>query len=273
MTGKAPKFASEADLCAAFIAAVKEDHRGGEWTAYPETEGWDILLAHRDGLQVGIQAKLALNAKVVDQALPGWTWVADTGPDHRAVLVPSGATGHMAGICNHLGITVIRQDVPGSPGAYGRRWNILPRPGHDYATDGWHNWCPVKRYKLPDYVPDVVAGSKAPMTLSHWKISAIKLALILERRPVTRTDIKNLNMSPSRWLDKHSGYLVPTPAGYVASNYMPDLKRMHPVNWYQIMADMPMWGTTFGLEVPAPLQVLAPPAVPVVEGQQMGLGL
>ena len=54
-------FAKESDLCAAFLASLPEG-----WTAYPETAGFDILLGREvDGFQIGIQAKLRLNAKVI----------------------------------------------------------------------------------------------------------------------------------------------------------------------------------------------------------------
>lgn len=42
MTTKQPGFASEADLCAAFIDAAT---KGGKWRAYQETRGFDIVLA------------------------------------------------------------------------------------------------------------------------------------------------------------------------------------------------------------------------------------
>ena len=54
-------FRSEADLCAAFLAALEREH-AKKWMAYAETAGWDILLVRlKDGFQIGIQAKLALN--------------------------------------------------------------------------------------------------------------------------------------------------------------------------------------------------------------------
>lgn len=229
-------FASEAELCAAFISDVDRDY-GGRWKAYAETEGWDILLVHRDGTQVGIQAKMALNAKVIEQALPSLYNVGSIGPDFRAILVPANETGkHLSAICNHIGFTIIRQREHDSRYV---RWVNLPDAG--YNTDSWQHWYPLRRHELPDYIPDVTAGSASPTTLSRWKVSAIKLAIVLEHRPVTRADIKALGISPSRWLDKHTGYLTATPSGYVASGYMPDFKRAHPVNYEQIKADIGKW--------------------------------
>ena len=97
------KFASEAEMCAKFIAAI-----GPLWTAYAETGGWDILLSRKsDGLQVGIQAKLLMNAHVVSQCLDERYQWGLTGPDHRAILVPSYATPFSEKICQTIGITII----------------------------------------------------------------------------------------------------------------------------------------------------------------------
>jgi len=58
-------FATEADLCAAFLACVP-----ATWQAYPESCGFDIVLAHKEtGAQIGIEAKLTLNAKVLVRGL------------------------------------------------------------------------------------------------------------------------------------------------------------------------------------------------------------
>ena len=100
------KFATEAELCAAFIAALPK-----EWTAYPETGGFDILLSRNaDGFQIGVEAKLRLNAKVICQAAEevGYSYVDRPGPDCRAVLIPDGVSLDLAGLCPLIGITVIR---------------------------------------------------------------------------------------------------------------------------------------------------------------------
>ena len=108
---KTPKYATEADLCAAFIAWVTEcsgktiySRRCPVWTAYAETAGWDILLVSEDGTQIGIQAKLKFNMKVLDQSIPD-SWFAwhDRGPDYRAVLIPE-QDGMAKNICAALGL-------------------------------------------------------------------------------------------------------------------------------------------------------------------------
>jgi hypothetical protein len=77
-------FESEAALCQAFALWVPE-----EWVIYPETCSWDILLVHRvGGWQIGVQAKKALNAKVIAQSLAGRARDAE-GPDFRLSSSPA----------------------------------------------------------------------------------------------------------------------------------------------------------------------------------------
>lgn len=245
-------FAKETDLCAAFLEEVAREKK---WTAYPESCGFDIVLVRvSDSAQIGIEAKLALNPTVLCQALDGASnsWRLD-GPDYRAVLVPSDATKGLAPICAALGVTAI---CCGSPRATDRKNVIrssifqphLPDEIYGWGTDGWHDWCPEKRLALPEYVPDVVAGAPAPVALTHWKIQAIKLAILLAERPVTRADFKALRLSPTRWTDPFTGWLVKGDGGYVAGPHIPDFKAQHPTAWAQILADKEKW---------------APPARPV----------
>ena len=241
---KPEKFAKESDLCAEFIAAITRNKSdSAEWVAYPETQGWDILLARKsDGAQIGIQAKLRLNNKVVAQTLPDHRFDRE-GPDYRAVLVPdTGCSNDLTPICAALGITVIlfRGKLPKN--MLGPEFHpFLPR--ESWGAEGqWHQWAPLRRHVLPDYVPDVAAGSAAPVALTKWKISAIKLAVLLEIRPVTRADFKVLELSPSRWFDPYSGWLKRTDGGFVAGPRLPDFRAQHPVNFEQIKADLPKWG-------------------------------
>lgn len=235
---------TEAELCSAFLAAVAK--RGG-WTAYPETAGFDILLVRdADGVQLGIEAKLKLNAKVISQALPKYLYYSYgmDGPDFRAVLVPRDTNTDLAPLCRALGIGVIAARVHDDP-PYVRTQAFIPAlpegGGDHYRDQDWHEWGPVRRCKLPEYVPDVGAGHSAPLQLTEWKIKAIKMAILLEERPVSRADFKALSLNPQRWLDPWSKWLVSTPEGYVPGPGMPKLKQEHPVNYEQIRADKAKW--------------------------------
>ena len=81
---KVPRYKTEAALCADFITWVKAESgtqrrfgagRSPVWTPYAETAGWDILLVAADGTQIGVQAKLRFNLKVIAQSIPDrWSW-------------------------------------------------------------------------------------------------------------------------------------------------------------------------------------------------------
>lgn len=238
---KQHSFTTEAALCTEFIAHAT---KSGDWIAYAETGNWDIVLVRKvDGFQIGIQAKLVLNPKVLDQALPDRYWdFATNGPDCRALLVPSGCAAGLARICDFLGLTVIRQHPPESRFFAHRFDPELPLPAgyaySEYQNRHWHEWSPVERVKLPEIVPDVVAGSSAPVQLTDWKIRALKLCVLLETRPVSRSDFKALGLDASRWLNF---WLKKTDAGYVETPSMPNFRAQHPVNYAEIKSDAANW--------------------------------
>lgn len=233
---KPKPFDSEVALCAAFIAEI--DKR--TWTPYAETAGWDILLVRKsDGYQIGIQAKLALNLDVINQAIEqhgGWVAAAE-GPDCRAVLVPGG-TSKLEHICDYVGLVVV---VMQSSQYYSRPsfYPTLPERSDAWGSDDWHEWCPTKRHKLPEYVPDVAAGASAPLQLTDWKIKAIKLAVLLERNGfVTREDFKHLSLDHRRWIAQD--WLVASPKGYIAGA-APNFKKQHPKVYAKIDGEFDRW--------------------------------
>lgn len=240
---KVKHFATEAALCAAFIAEI-----GPAWTAYAETAGWDVLLVRNDGFQIGVQAKLRLNAHVISQALEDYgSWSADKpGPDCRAVLVPENETGDFQTIASYIGVVVIRMGVPGS--RYRPAWErkhytpLLPGELRESGDTTWHEWAPAKRHKLPEYVPDVPAGTPSPRLLSQWKIKAIKVAITVERRGyITRADFRHLSFDHRQLLGPGLGWLTPGDGGFVRSTLMPDLKKQYPRAYDQIAADADKW--------------------------------
>jgi len=239
---KEKPFPTEAALCAAFLDWIDPEI----WTAYPECNGWDILLVRReDGFQIGVEAKLRMCVEVVNQALEeyggGYT-ATRPGPDCRAVLVPSCASFGI--ICRYLGVQIIQPYA--MPEQWGKRKGKyrfmpeLPKRADSHTGDDWQEWCPAERHKLPAYVPDVTAGAKAPVQLTDWKIKAIKLAILLEKRgAVARSDFKHLRMDHRRWLD--GAWLQPAAGGFVAGPRFPDLRGQHPRVYGEIAADYPRW--------------------------------
>lgn len=236
-------FSTEAEMIREFLRNL--DHiEGRTWTAYPETGEWDLLLVHKTGYQVGLEAKLTLNAKVIDQALTDQHSVWRTqGPDYRGVLVPDGGKQlHLHRICKAIGIGICTVRQPETGRFYG---SGLPS---EITSNDWPNWCPAERIPLPDYIPDVEAGHSSPVKLTEWKIRAIRLMIVLERRGfVTRDDMKKIQISPSRWTDCYNGFLARSEHGYVRSEATPDLKSQHPINYAQIEADTDTWAAAMKL--------------------------
>lgn len=242
------KFEKETDLCAQFMSEIPET-----WTAYPETAGFDILLVRKeDGFQIGVEAKLKLNTKVICQiAEPIKSWYTDSNaPDCRAILIPEYASTELAQICDFLGLTVIKQRHPESK----YRWHYgtgrlftpdLPKLGRDWPDNDWFEFAPVERCFVPDWVPDVIAGDKAPVSLTHWKIGAIKLAVTLEKRGfLTRQDFAHYKVSMSRWTQNGMAawlFRAPTKGNWIKGDRFPDFRKQHPTNYTQIEADYELW--------------------------------
>lgn len=234
---KQKSFETEVALCAHFLANIKDD-----WTAYAETAGWDILLVRNaDGFQIGIQAKLKLNAHVIAQTIEdGYSYSAMTaGPDCRAVLVPDEGAGAFDRIAGYIGFTIIRARIQTG---WGKAFSPdLPRAEHGWSEQ-WFECAPAKRHTLPEYVPDVAAGSSAPIQLTNWKISAIKIAVTLERRGyLTRADFKHHGIDYRRFIARDFGWLVVSDGKYIVGPSFPDFKGQHPVVYEKIASDYSKW--------------------------------
>lgn len=251
-------FDTEEQLCSAFLETVPDG-----WTAYPEAAGFDIVLRHdATGVQIGVEAKLRLNAKVICQAIAGdGSTYIEAGPDFRAVLVPA-ADGDIRQIASRLGLTVLTVDRAQSSVHYsmvnqrkGSHWLSKPklpvfadydpsRPGW-MTRDEWHDFAPISRLSLPEYVPDVKAGCSAPLKLTDWKIQAMKVCILVERvGSIHRRDFKKLRISPTMWT-QNSGWLATSPVrgwwikgrNFPADSY----RHQHPTVYPQIEADFDVW--------------------------------
>jgi len=235
-------FETEAAMCACFLRAIPDT-----WTAYAETAGWDILLVRkRDGFQVGIQAKLRLNTSVFTQAIEYGHQATRPGPDCRAVMVPWGDTSGWREIAAYIGSKNIKdRDVTQSKHST-ISWNpvfepTLPDDNKFFWSEPWHELLPVKRHELPEFVPDVAAGASAPVQLTKWKIAAIKLDVLLERRGfITRKDFKDVGIDHRRWVTPGFEWIISDGAAklndrvYKKGPRFPDLKMQHPRVWDEI---------------------------------------
>jgi hypothetical protein len=245
---KKPRYETEVALCADFIAWVKRSagqraHGSGtipKWTPYAETAGWDILLAAEDGTQIGVQAKLKFNMKVLQQAVPEcWDHWHDRGPDYRAILVPEQDSGQM-NLCAALGLTMF---WPTGPRWMDQRVDFNPGLDMEHWNGGWHYWSPRKRCELPEFVPDVQAGASAPVQLTKWKIAALRIVATLDVcGHVTRQDFKAHGVDPRRWTGP-GGWLVPRSermqdAGQFIRGPGLDFDRQHPDVYAQVLAEV-----------------------------------
>lgn len=267
MKSNAINWTNEAALCAAFIEALPK-----EWTAYAETAGYDIVLVGPGGVQIGVEAKLTLNAKVLAQIIDGRKYCRP-GPDFRAVLVGR-VVAENAVLAKELGVTVLTLKQPFA------RYDDLYRYGYplqgprkpafsidpelpdcidaarvtpaSLATVGyrwmrcekWFDQAPVERLKLPDYVPDVVAGRPAPVTLGEWKINAIRVCVWVNRfGKISRADFKRIGINPTRWMDGHWLTQHQERGMWEAGPRFPadQFRAQHPTIFEMIEADFEAW--------------------------------
>lgn len=243
---------TETELCSIFMRDFNEQPG---WICYPETGGFDVLVAHESGRQIGVEAKLQLNAKVADQILPSNSSMAWSrqGPDHRLVIVRSitEANAGIAKMLGQLGVSVwaprvdtrLLKDgswnsetyahfhihhemwadgtVAQAPTSYGGR-----EAYHSYV--GLFDWNPEQRIDLPAAVPTVPAGVPAPVRMTPWKQAAVRvLARLRVQGAITAREIAAEGCSPSmwtqRWLDHGSGR-----GQWVESARMPKFDEQHP---------------------------------------------
>ncbi|KZL21810.1 hypothetical protein PsAD2_00235 [Pseudovibrio axinellae] len=199
-------FLSESDMCTHFISKLPE-----EWIAYPEWANWDILLVRStDGFQVGIEAKLRLNAKVISQAAEYAYQIDQPGPDCRAVLIPKGSNLDFQPVCNLLSLQIIEVDSPDSKSQKTSSWYRpkLPNANRASSAGNFKEFYPVSRLELPEIIPIVEAGKPAPIKLTPWKIKAIKLDILLKKHGiVTRRLFKALGLSPTLFLSSGKNWM------------------------------------------------------------------
>lgn len=221
---------TEAELC--------EDFTGGAralgWTVYPETAGFDLLLAGPDGVQIGVEAKLRPNLAVVAQlcrhaglrAAGHRKWGA---PDYLCALIGR-STADFGTVIGRLGFELVDGGAATKTRHYddqAAEW--FQKYGRSYlasrdADPPENPWAAVRpeyvalwrrfsdgtsRCDLPDFVPNLRAGVPSPLQLTPWKVKAIRLCAVLrERGWVTTADFKALDLSPTTWTRGPSSWLV-----------------------------------------------------------------
>lgn len=239
---KSKPYATEVALCADFIDwARREAGRPGYsgvtpvWTPYAETAGWDLLLVGPDGTQIGIQAKLTFNLKVIEQCIPGcWDAWHDHGPDYRAILVPE-MNSTAESICAALGLMLFARRGSNNFGPI----EFTPALNMGHYNGGWHYWSPRKRCVLPEFVPDVAAGASGPVQLTRWKIAALRIIATLQLNGhVTKQDFKAFGIDPRRWTGPQ-GWLQPgaVPGQFIRGDSL-DFDKQHPEVYAKVLAEI-----------------------------------
>jgi len=195
---KSNVFASETELCVEFAEYAKTLG----WRVYPETSGFDLLLVAapevktvgaRPGEQIGVQAKLTVNMHLFAQAIPNAR--ANAGPNFFAVLVPSADTDCFA-VARRLGVVVFTA-------AMYRKWSDPPWQkklgGLEHLIARHHV------FDAPAWTPEVEIwtppGVKSPSIITPWKIDAVKLCLLGEKKGfLTTVDFIEHGISTTLWV-------------------------------------------------------------------------
>lgn len=246
-------FRTEADLCAAYA----DEARAAGWVVYPETAGFDMLMVRPEGdahagVQIGVEAKLTLNAKVAAQILDSVPFEEkwERGPDYRVALV--GSIGGAAGIATLLqrcGVVVVAPHAgahEGSTYSYSHLWptDNAARPsrwqlGGD-ARCAWFDWNPKQRCELPEFVPTVAAGVPAPLQLSRWKIGALRVVAHLQiHGSISPAEIKQYGCDPSRWCRGPVRWLDPAARGrFARGGTLPRFEDQHPDVYAIVLAEL-----------------------------------
>lgn len=233
---------SEAQLCNIFM---NEFNSLPGWICHPEAAGFDVLVVHEDGRQIGVEAKMALNAKVADQILPslGDEFYGRPGPDHRLVIV-SRITDASAGIrkmLEHLGVRVLAasrcSSVKGQEHAFGIQHNLF-WPEKNFPRWGYYNrmfdWWPEERCQVPSVVTNLPAGVPSPVRLTPWKESALRvIAQMRHQGFITAKQIASYGIGVTAWTQspgsKPAWLARGTSRGqWLETEHMPAFDKQHP---------------------------------------------
>ncbi|MEC4242144.1 hypothetical protein [Pseudomonas sp. DSV-1] len=232
----------ESELCDIFI---REFNNLDGWICYPEAAGFDVLAVHQDGRQIGVEAKIALNAKVADQILPwhGNDYYERPGPDHRLVIV-SRITDASAGIAKMLerqGVRVIQprisRTVRGDEFTFQLEHQLVATENRNRvhcAEPFLFDWNPSERCRVPILATNLPAGVPSPIKLTPWKESAlIVVALLRKQGFITSKQIAARGISAHAWTQAQTGKNAWLAKGdirgqWVETEHLPPFDKQHP---------------------------------------------
>lgn len=240
-TVQVTEFKKEADLCDLFIS---EFSRLDGWTCYPEAGGFDVLVVHDDGRQIGVEAKLSLNAKVAEQILPHSKddFFGKPGPDHRMVIV-SRITDASAGIARMLEMLGVKVLVPrlstmrqGDPYTFDILHHLLEaqRRTASYGAQYLFDWNPAQRCHVPSVLQDLPAGVPAPVMITPWKEAALRVVALMRHQGfITSKQIAAHGIGASVWIQSQGSEPAWLAKGamrgrWIETKHMPPFDKQHP---------------------------------------------
>ncbi|MBA1280334.1 hypothetical protein [Stutzerimonas stutzeri] len=241
MREKPEPIKTEAELCSLFINALNKQDG---WVCYPEAAGFDVLIVHEDGRQIGVEAKLALNAKVADQILPdhGDDYYGAPGPDHRLVIVSkiTDASAGIAKMLHRLGVTVITPHAAWTSNGHAHEFyldDLIRREadgktwfGHQFLFD----WSPAQRCHVPAVVSDLPAGVPSPVRLTPWKEAALRVVAQMRSQGfITAKQIAAHGIGATAWTQPSGSKPAWLAKGaargqWVETDHMPAFDKQHP---------------------------------------------
>lgn len=235
----AEKISSEAELCDIFM---REFNEIDGWSCYPEAAGFDVLVVHEDGRQIGVEAKMQLNAKVADQILPDrYEFYGRPGPDYRLVIV-SKITDASAGIVKmleQLGVKVLLPRIgyrkEGEAYTFDLEHKLLEVSGRDPYYD-WYmfDWNPPERCKVPVMLTSLRAGIPCPVRLTPWKEKALMvLAQLRSQGSITAKQITSHGVGVTAWTQAPGSKPAwlkkgAVPGTWIETEHLPAFDKQHP---------------------------------------------
>jgi hypothetical protein len=227
----------ESDLCALFI---QEFNALPGWTCYPEACGFDVLVVHQDGRQIGVEAKLQLNAKVADQILPrlGEEYYSRAGPDYRMVIVSriTDASRGIAKMLEHLGVKVLHTYLDSGKHNFRLEHRLMEAKSREawFSEQYLFDWNPPERCQVPVLVTNLPAGVPSPVRLTPWKESALKvIAQIRSQGFITAKQIAGHGIGVTAWTQPSGSKPAWLAKGavrgsWIETEHLPAFDKQHP---------------------------------------------
>lgn len=208
-------WASEAEMCAAFITAAEAQG----WVAHPEAAGHDLVLVagpchYEPGVQVAVEAKLHANLHLLAQAVPPqlmhMRYDGANEPsgcaDWYAILVP-GCDTEYRDVAAAMCVFVIEMPAQTLPL---KRYEVDTAEAAaarlEHLPEHWR-WSGYKPLTLGPPVK-MEAGKPSPRRVTRWKLNAVRLAMLGRSRELEAADFRAASQRRVLWLDRH--WLVET---------------------------------------------------------------